>query len=145
MEKKIKRTWSVRDILISVIIAAIGVALLFTKSDSMFILGIVLIIFGGVLLLCLRTSFRLDTEQGAFRRKTANYPKTCKGDIIAFLEGKSDKMVKEAPGSLLLYVYYRPDMSWGFAELNDYEDYEYKPITDLLTLTSEQVKTILSA
>lgn len=138
----IKKTRSAKDIIITLVFLAAGVALLFC-SDSMFILGCTVIAFAVILFLAMRSSYTIEGQSGKFRRKTANYPKTRKEDIVSFLEGKSDKVVPEAPGGLLMYIYYRCDKSSGFAQINDFDQYEYKPITDLLPLNAEQVKALL--
>ena len=131
------------DILVSFIFIIGGVALFFTHSDSMFILGATLIAFGIILLLALRTSYKIEGKEGSFKRKTKNYPRTKKEELLSFINGKSETVVPEAPGSLLLYVYFKRDKSVGYAELNDYVDYIYKPLTDLVELTPTQVKAIL--
>ena len=56
---------------------------------------------------------------------------------------KSDKVVSEAPGGLLMYIYYRRDKSAGFAQINDFDQYEYKPITEMIPLNAGQVKALV--
>ena len=121
---------------------AAGVGLLFC-SDSMFILGCTLIAFAVILFLAMKSSYVIEGKEGSFRRKTANYPKTKKEELVSFLEGKSDKVVPEAPGGLLMYIYYRRDKSAGFAQINDFDQYEYKPITEMLPLNAGQVKALV--
>ena len=70
-------------------------------------------------------------------------PKTKKEEVISFLEGRSTKVPAEAPGGLLMYIYYRRDKSAGFAQINDFDQYQYKPITDLLSLGAAQVKALV--
>ena len=138
----IKKTRSAKDVLITLIFLAIGIALLFC-SDSMFILGCTLILFAVILFLAMKSSYVIEGKDGKFRRKTANYPKTKKEELVSFLEGKSTKVVPEAPGGLLMYIYYRCDKSGGFAQINDFDQYEYKPVTELLPLGPEQVKALV--
>ena len=73
----IKKTRSVKDIIITLLFLAGGVALLFC-SDSMFILGCTLIVFAAILFLAMKSSYVIEGKEGSFRRKTANYPKTKK-------------------------------------------------------------------
>ena len=138
----IKKTRSAKDIIITLVFLAAGVALLFC-SDSMFILGCTVILFAVILFFAMKSSYVIEGKEGSFKRKTANYPKTKKEDLVSFLEGKSDKVVPEAPGGLLMYVYYRCDKSSGFAQINDFDQYEYKPITELIPLNAEQVKALV--
>ena len=121
---------------------AAGVGLLFC-SDSMFILGCTLIAFAVILFLAMKSSYIIEGKEGSFKRKTANYPKTKKEELVSFLEGKSDKVVPEAPGGLLMYIYYRRDKSAGFAQINDFDQYMYKPITEMLPLNAGQVKALV--
>ncbi|MEE0429832.1 MAG: hypothetical protein UDN37_05340 [Bacteroidales bacterium] len=138
----IKKTRSVKDIIITLLFLAGGVALLFC-SDSMFILGCTLIVFAAVLFLAMKSSYVIEGKESSFKRKTANYPKTKKEELVSFLEGKSDKVVSEAPGGLLMYVYYRCDKSAGFAQINDFDQYQYKPITEMIPLNAGQVKALV--
>lgn len=138
----IKKTRSAKDIIITFVFLAAGVALLFC-SDSMFILGCTVILFAVILFFAMKSSYVIEGKEGSFKRKTANYPKTKKEDLVSFLEGKSDKVVPEAPGGLLMYVYYRCDKSSGFAQINDFDQYEYKPVTELLPLNAAQVKALV--
>ena len=138
----IKKTRSVKDIIITLLFLPGGVALLFC-SDSMFILGCTLIVFAAVLFLAMKSSYVIEGKEGSFKRKTANYPKTKKEELVSFLEGKSDKVVSEAPGGLLMYVYYRCDKSAGFAQINDFDQYQYKPITEMIPLNAGQVKALV--
>ena len=138
----IKKTRSAKDFIVTLIFLAAGIGLLFC-SDSMFILGCTLIAFAVILFLAMKSSYVIEGKEGSFKRKTANYPKTKKEELVSFIEGKSDKVVAEAPGGLLKYVYYRSDKSAGFAQINDLDQYEYKPITELMPITSEQVKALV--
>lgn len=138
----IKKARSAKDVVITLVFLATGAALLFC-SDSMSILGCTLIVFALILFLAMKSSYVIEGKEGSFRRKTANYPKTVKESLLSYLEGKSDKVVPEAPGGLLMYIYYRCDKSGGFAQINDFDQYEYKPITELMPLTSDQVKALL--
>lgn len=138
----IKKTRSAKDIIVTFLFLAAGIGLLFC-SDSMFILGCTLIAFALILFLAMKSSYIIEGKEGSFKRKTANYPKPQKEELVSFLEGKSEKVVPEAPGGLLMYIYYRSDKSAGFAQINDFDQYEYKPITDLLPLNAKQVHGLL--
>ena len=138
----IKKTRSAKDFIITLLFLAAGVGLLFC-SDSMFILGCTLIAFAVILFLAMKSSYVIEGKEGSFKRKTANYLKTKKEELVSFLEGKSDKVVSEAPGGLLMYVYYRRDKSAGFAQINDFDQYMYKPITEMLPLNAGQVKALV--
>ena len=138
----IKKTRSVKDIIITLLFLAAGVALLFC-SDSMFILGCTLIVFAAILFLAMKSSYVIEGKEGSFRRKTANYPKTKKEEVVSFIEGRSTKVPAEAPGGLLMYIYYRRDKSAGFAQINDFDQYQYKPITEMIPLNAGQVKALV--
>ena len=145
----IKKTRSAKDFIITLLFLAAGVGLLFC-SDSMFILGCTLIAFAVILFLAMKSSHVIEGKEGSFKRKTARvqsvaWPiiKTKKEELVSFLEGKSDKVVPEAPGGLLMYIYYRRDKSAGFAQINDFDQYEYKPITEMLPLNAEQVEALV--
>ena len=135
----IKKTRSAKDFIITLLFLAAGVGLLFC-SDSMFILGCTLIAFAVILFLAMKSSYVIEGKEGSFKRKTANYPKTKKEELVSFLEGK---FVSEAPGGLLMYIYYRRDKSAGFAQINDFDQYEYKPITEMIPLNAGQVKALV--
>ena len=42
-----------------------------------------------------------------------------------------------------MYVYYRCDKSAGFAQINDFDQYQYKPITEMIPLNAGQVKALV--
>ncbi len=138
----IKKTRSAKDIIVTLVFLAAGVALLFC-SDSMFILGLTVILFAVILFFAMRSSYVIEGKEGSFKRKIANFPKTKKEELVSFLEGRSDKVVPEAPGGLLLYVYYHRDRSSGFARIFDFENYQYSPITEMLPLDAKQVKALV--
>ena len=138
----IKKTRSAKDFIITLLFLAAGVGLLFC-SDSMFILGCTLIAFAVILFLAMKSSYVIEGKEGSFKRKTANYSKAKKEELVSFLEGKSDKVVSEAHGGLLMYIYYRRDKSAGFAQINDFDQYMYKPITEMLPLNAGQVKALV--
>jgi len=138
----IKKTRSVKDIIITLLFLVAGVGLLFC-SDSMFILGCTLIVFAAILFLAMKSSYVIEGKEGSFRRKTANYPKTKKEEVVSFIEGRSTKVPAEAPGGLLMYIYYRRDKSAGFAQINDFDQYQYKPITEMIPLNAGQVKALV--
>lgn len=143
MENDIKKGRSVKDIIISLTFILGGTALLFTKSDSMFILGVTLIAFGLILFLTLRSSFRITGMEGSYKRATRSYPRTKKDALFSFLNGDSEKTLQEAPGGLMMYIYYKSDKSTGFAQVNDYDQYEYKPLTGLVDLSTKQIKALV--
>ncbi len=138
----IKKTRSAKDIIVTLVFLAAGVALLFC-SESMFILGLTVILFAVILFFAMKSSYVIEGKDGSFKRKIANFPKTKKEELVSFLEGRSGKAVPEAPGGLLLYVYYRSDKSSGFAQIFDFENYQYSPITEMLPLGAEQVKALV--
>ncbi len=138
----IKKTRSAKDIIVTLVFLAAGVALLFC-SDSMFILGCTVIAFAVILFLAMKSSYVIEGKEGSFKRKIANFPKTKKEELVSFLEHRSDKAAQEAPGGLLLYVYYHSDKSTGFAQIFDFENYQYHPLTDLLPLDAAQVKALV--
>lgn len=138
----IKRVRSAKDLIISIIFLAIGFGLMFLHSDSMYILGVTLIVLGGILFLAQRSAFKIEGKEGTYLRKSFDFPNNKKESVLAFLEGKNDKLENSNTGSLLLYVYYNRDKSAGFGELNEYTMYEYKPCTELMPLGKKQLEQI---
>jgi hypothetical protein len=138
----IRRVRSFKDLAISSVIIIAGIICLYLNSDSMFILGVTLLTLGVILVLALRSAFRIEGQEGTFLRKTYDFPNNRKESVIAFLEGRSDRLESSNTGSLLLYIYYKRDRSSGFGELNEYTMYEYKPCTGLMKLDPKQLSQI---
>ena len=87
MEKEFSRVRSAKDIVISLILIAAGAVLVaLPTGTSVNIVGFFMIFTGLVLLLVLRTSYRLDGTKEFYRKKEFFFPQSKKDSFTAALQ-----------------------------------------------------------
>lgn|SRR5574344_69694 len=143
MEKKIKKSRSTADMVISIAVAAAGILLMILKSDTLLTIGALIALAGIVLFLLMKSEYTIEGNEGKFHKKMIDLPRNEREAILAFLDGKADTLPKSDAGGLLIYIYYKTDKTSGFAQLYEFEQGEYRTDTDLVPLNARQVAAAL--
>ena len=133
MEKTFTRVRSIRDIAVSSSIITLGALLTaLPDSDSLNILGFVLLITGLILILVLKSAYR-DEETGAKYRKKERFFETCHResltDRISGKTSKADLSAEDKGNGLRLDIYHSQQTGKAYVQLYEYVPYKYEPCT----------------
>lgn len=131
METRFSRIRSAKDIVISVVLLAAGVAcILVPSSVPVNITGYTLAIAGIVLFFVMKTAFR-DAETGETMKKTEKYFPASKSDsVLKALSTDPDSLdlSEENKGNgLKVDTYYSTKTGHVFTQLFEYIPYKYEP------------------
>lgn len=134
MEKEFERVRSLRDIIISAAMAAVGIVLIILPTSvSVNIFGTCLAVPGLLMLLFLKTDYR-DVETGVhFRRFIKYYPASRKAEILSALKTDPSQMdwsEKSVSDGLMLDVYEGREKSLVYARLSEFVPYSYEPCSE---------------
>ena len=133
MEKTFTRVRSIRDIAASSSIITLGALLTaLPDSDSLNILGFVLLVTGLILILVLKSAYR-DEETGAKYRKKERFFETCHRESLTDrISGKTSKVdlsAEDKGNGLRLDIYHSQQTGKAYVQLYEYVPYKYEPCT----------------
>ena len=135
MKNKFIRVRSTRDIVISVALLILGVALVvLTNIEAANICGYLLVLTGLVLLPVLKTAYRDAETKALYFKKDLYFLREMKDSIIKELESRPEKIDMSQAGKgqvLLLRVYYSKSAARAYMQLSEYVPHEYKPCTEV--------------
>ncbi len=144
MQSSFKRTWSAKDLIISLGITIAGVVIIITTSGWFSAIGTLILIVGLCLIPCMRNSYHKDGK--AYRKAEINIPRDEKSGLLAFLDGTSDELdlaETEGQGGSLLEVYWSRGGA-VFAQLYEYVDFSFAPQSELVELTGKRAEKLLA-
>ena len=147
MKNKFIRVRSTKDIIISVALLVLGVALIvFTNIEAANICGYLLALTGLVLLPVLKTAYRDAETKALYFKKDLYFLREMKDSIIKALESSPEKIDMSQAGKgqvLLLRVYYSKSAARAYMQLSEYVPHEYKPCTEVYVYDISQVEGLL--
>ena len=147
MKNKFIRVRSTKDIIISVALLVLGVALIvFTNIEAANICGYLLALTGLVLLPVLKTAYRDAETKALYFKKDLYFLREMKDSIIKALESSPEKIDMSQAGKgqvLLLRVYYSKSAARAYMQLSEYVPHEYKPCTEVCVYDISQVEGLL--
>lgn len=133
MEKEFSRVRSAADIVISLLLIVCGGLLVaLHTSTSVNIVGFFMIFAGLILILVLKSSYRLDGTKDIFRKKEIFFAQSKKDSSIAALSSNPDAidMTEENKGNgLRMDVFYSKKTGKAYCRLYEYIPYRYEPCT----------------
>lgn len=144
MQSSFKRTWSAKDLIISIGTALVGVAIIFMTSGWFSAIGTLILVVGICLIPCMRSSYHKDGK--AYRKAEFNIPRDEKAGLLEFFDGTSDKLdltETVGQGGSLLEVYWSKGGS-VFAQLFEFVDFSYAPQSELIELTGKKAEKVLA-
>jgi len=142
-EDNIHRVRCTKDIILSIATVAIGIILCLLGSTGAGILGAIVVASGLFMLFTLKTAYKIDGQEGLFKRKSYDLPTSKKEAAMSFLQGKSQTLDKGNGSGLILYLYHDSSMQKGFAQLYEYAQYEYNLCTELVQLNPQQIASLV--
>ncbi len=148
MEKEFVRVRSVRDIIVSVVMAVCGIVLIaLPTSVSVNIFGTCLAVPGVLMLLFLKTDYK-DPETGnRYRRVIKYYAASRKSEILAALKNdpaKSDWNETDSSNGLMLDIYVSRNADEVFVRASEFIPYNYVPCSDWFSFKSDSVAKLLA-
>ena len=144
MEINFKRVHTAKDLSISTIILLAGVGLFFINKG----LGIGIAVCGLFMFLIYKGGYRKDGQDAVLTKKSEDLCKACKSSIADFLGGKDVKPVikkGDEGGSVRLDVYYNRAERIAYAQLFDFCNYAYEPLTEIVELKGDKAEKLLAS
>ena len=142
MENTFKKVHTTKDLVISIIVILAGAGLLFANT----VLGICVILCGAIMLVCCKSGIMKEGQTTLLKKKTLELNHDCKKSIVDFLDGANVvPCVKEGNegGTVKLLVYYNESDKVAYAQLSDYVDYGFKPVTEMVELRGQRYEQLM--
>lgn len=141
------RARSVRDVVISVVLTLVGVALIFVNSIPVNILGCCLGIPGILMLLFLKTDYK-DPENGKHYRRVIKYfPASRKAEVMSALKGDPDSfewVEESAANGLMVDIYVGRDSDKVYVKVSEFIPYNYVPCSDWFEFDKKQAAKLVA-
>lgn len=144
MEIKFKQVHTIKDLTISALILAAGIGLYFWNAG----LGVVIGICGLLMLAFFKTGHKREGENTVLSKKALDLAHACRTSLKEFLDGKDVEPEVKAAGNggvVRLEVYFNTAASVAYAQLYDFSNYTYEPVTEIVELRGERADKLIRA
>ena len=142
MEINFKRVHTAKDLSISTVVLLAGFGLFFINKG----LGVCIAVCGLFMFLIYKGGYRKNGQGAVLTKKSEDLCKACKPSITNFLGGKDVKpVIKKGNegGSVRLDIYYNRVASIAYAQLFEFCNYAYEPVTEIVELTGEKAEELI--
>lgn len=142
MQTEFKSVHTSKDLIISLGLLAIGVGLFFVNKG----VGVVLAIAGVVSLLLYKKGYRTEGAECYFQKKDLELNKSCRSSVMDYINGKDvqpELIEGNEGGSVRLVVYYNKTEGLAFAQLFDYQGYDYQPASEMVEIRRPRVDRLI--
>ncbi len=148
MEKEFSRVRSAQDLTISLILIICGAVLVaLPTSTSVNIIGFFMIFAGVILILTLKTSYKLVETGEKFKKKERFFAQSKKDTYTAALAGNNPSAIdlaEENKGNgLRLDLYYSQKLGKAYCRLYEYIPYRYEPCTPFYEYKTDKLENLL--
>jgi hypothetical protein len=143
MEIKLTKVHTTKDLLISAIVLAAGIGLYFINAG----LGILLAVCGVLMLLFYKGGYKRKGEDIVLQKKALDVAHTCRDSLKGFLDGKDVEPEVNTSingGIIRLEVYYNAVSSVAYAQLFDFSNYTYEPVTGIVELRGTKADKMIT-
>lgn len=143
MEINMKKVHTIKDLTISSLVLITGAGLFFLNKG----LGICIGVCGLAMYLIYKSGYKKDGKGIVFSFRSEDLCKVCKVSLQDFLEGRDTvPIIKKGHegGSVRLDLYYNKVICKAYAQLHDFCNYAYEPVTGLVELNVKQTETMIS-
>ena len=144
MDINFKKVHTGKDLAISSIVLLAGIGLFFVNKG----LGVCIAICGLAMFFICKGGHKIDGEGVLLIKYSEDICKSCRGSLMDFINGKGvAPMVKKGDdgGSVRLDVYYNKAESVAYAQLFDFCNYAYEPVTDIVRFDGDKADILISA
>ena len=142
----VKNTFLPQDIAVLAAIFGAGVLCLFL-GEGWVAVGVMILMCGAMLAPFYLHGYRIKGQKGLFRLKEIPLSRDNKDEILAYLDGKTDRLdLKPAwkPGGALVDVYYKKGQDKMLARYFDYADFLQGKEYPLCEVSQAQVTALAS-
>ena len=143
MEIKLTKVHTTKDLLISAIVMAACIGLYFINAG----LGILLAVCSVLMLLFYKGGYKREGEDIVLQKKALDVAHTCRDSLKGFLDGKDVEPEVNTSingGIIRLEVYYNAVSSVAYAQLFDFSNYTYEPVTGIVELRGTKADKIIT-
>lgn len=143
MKIEFKRVHTTQNIIISSFILIIGIVTYFFHTAF----GIFLIIVGLAMLVFYKTGYKALDNKIMLKREQIDICKRSREQVISFLNGAESigKLQKPTDNGLVyIELFYNREHHVGYAQVFDYIDYSYEPITSIIQLEGNKADIFIS-
>lgn len=143
MEMNFVKVHTVKDLTISVILIAVGIALFFVNKG----LGVTIAVCGIFLLLFYKSGYRCDGSGPVLSKKAFDVARSCRQPLLDFMEGKEVEPEISAPaegGVIRIEVYFSKDAEIAYVQLYDFSDYTYQKATEIVELKGDRARKLIA-
>lgn len=143
METNFKKVHTSKDLIISSIVLIAGVGFFFVNKG----LGILLAVCGLGMLFVYKGGYMKDGKGAVLHKRSEDLCKSCRSSMLDYLNGKdiTPELKKgNDGGSVRLDVYFSCSENVAYAQLFDFRNYSYEPLTDVVELHSPKVEKLIS-
>lgn len=144
MEYNFTKVHTAKDFSISTIILFVGIGLFFVNKG----LGICVAVCGLLLFLLYKGGYKMNGQDVVLTKKSEDICKVCKSSLVDFLGGKDVTLsVRKGNegGSVRLDVYYNKTGSIAYAQLFDFCNYAYEPVTGIVELKGNRADKLIAS
>ena len=147
MEKEFSRVRSAQDIVISLIlVVAGGILVALHPSASVNILGFFMIFAGLILLLVMKTSYKLQGTKDTYKKKEIFFAQSKRDSLTASLtsDPSAIDLTEENKGNgARVDIFYSRKNGKAYCRLYEYIPYRYEPCTPYYEHSIEKVEKLL--
>lgn len=142
MQIKFKNIHTAKDLIVSLLVLAVGICLFFINRG----LGVVIAAFGILLFFTYKKGYLREGLSVCLQKKDMELNKACRDSLIDYLSGRDVKpelIEGNEGGSVRLLVYYNKVEGIAFAQLFDYKGYEYQPASEMVEIRRPRVDRLI--
>lgn len=142
MENNFTKVHTSMDFIISGVIIAAGIGLFFISMAT----GIVVALCGILLLICYKSGYKYGNKDIVLKHKQLEVSKKYQKNVLDFLNGDATDLEMQPgneSGTLLLEVWCNTQASVAYAQLHDYLELRFQPITGIIELPTEKVQKVI--
>jgi hypothetical protein len=143
MENNFKKVHTPVDLIISGVILLAGIGIFFVSKWG----GMAVALCGLLSFLVYKSGWKREGDETPLQHRTVEVSRNCKTSLMEFLEGKNeepDVRHGNEGGTLLLEVWYAPDLSKSYVQLSEYMELRFQKITEIVELNESATRKLLS-
>ena len=142
MEKNFKKVHAIKDLIISGCIILAGTALFFVHKAT----GVCIFLCGIIFLILYKSGYKLNDEGILLQKKSMELNYNCRESLLDFINGKKiEPMLVQGNegGTVLLEVWFNAPADIAYAQLSEYKELRFQPVTDIVKLSADQAQLLI--
>jgi hypothetical protein len=143
MEMNFIKVHTAKDLTISVILIAVGIALFFVNKG----LGVTIAVLGIFMLIFYKSGYKREGSSTVLTKKAFDVSISCRQPLMDFLNGIKADPVIAAPltgGVIRIEAYFNKMAEVAYVQLFDFYDYTYQKATDIVELRGQNAANLIA-